>query len=779
MKTALVFILLLFVGSYSRTFAQQWTPLGSGVSGPNFEESVVERLVVIDGKLYACGYFNDAGGVPTWSVAYWTGTKWETHGGGVDSTVGVLDVVKYQDEIVAFFTWGGEDLINYWSGSAWEKFESEGLGAANYYTDAEVHNGQLYLLQDAEGIFHFNGTSWDKLPGSVLIETPRSLASYKNDLYIGAQNGLFKYNGSEIQQVWGLANIYGLKVLDNMLYMTGAYLGHIGADTMTGVAKFDGTQPISLGTPIAVDTTEFSEIIYDVTSAGNRLVASGDVHDATFGHSRILVYDGAWQSIGVADMAVRSLATIGNTVYVGGWFFNISGQPFSNVASIELTDDVSPAIRGHVFLDLNNNCQFDPNDKPLREHLVRAMPGPQYASTAADGSYVLFVEPGTYTITTSPLTYATHCAPEAYTVTDSASNVNFGFKSIDDTARVQPALAAGRYVAGRRNTIAILAMNLSGVPATNVGVTLQLGPYLTFLSSDHSYQQTGPQEYLFTIPSIPPQGYERIIVLDSVDVGSIGQYANVRVFSFVGIGLEDTDMELILGPHDPNEKLVASQLEGPYVMQDTIEADDVLTYKVNFQNVGTDTAYQVIIRDTISPLLDLSTFQTTASTHEYKVDVQGSNIITWTFDNINLPDSGADYANSNGGVRYRIDQKSGNTPGTVITNSAAIYFDFNAPVITNETTNIIALPSSVARSASGQALRITPNPAGNMVSIGLAIPTSAVARLSIYSILGNEVYSITAGLPALLSVEMLPRGMYRVLVSLRSGETVSGNLILH
>ncbi|MCB0596178.1 MAG: T9SS type A sorting domain-containing protein, partial [Phaeodactylibacter sp.] len=50
---------------------------------------------------------------------------------------------------------------------------------------------------------------------------------------------------------------------------------------------------------------------------------------------------------------------------------------------------------------------------------------------------------------------------------------------------------------------------------------------------------------------------------------------------------------------------------------------------------------------------------------------------------IMLPDSNVNEAASHGFVKFLISQRPGNPLGTRIENSAAIYFDFNAPVITN------------------------------------------------------------------------------------------------
>jgi hypothetical protein len=54
-----------------------------------------------------------------------------------------------------------------------------------------------------------------------------------------------------------------------------------------------------------------------------------------------------------------------------------------------------------------------------------------------------------------------------------------------------------------------------------------------------------------------------------------------------------------------------------------------------------------------------------------------------------LPDSTTNELASNGFVRYRIEQNEGNVSGDVIYNAADIYFDFNAPIRTNETFHTI------------------------------------------------------------------------------------------
>jgi uncharacterized repeat protein (TIGR01451 family) len=66
-----------------------------------------------------------------------------------------------------------------------------------------------------------------------------------------------------------------------------------------------------------------------------------------------------------------------------------------------------------------------------------------------------------------------------------------------------------------------------------------------------------------------------------------------------------------------------------------------LNYVIRFQNTGTDVAYKVVVVDTLSEHLDISTLQIGAASHPYKMTVSGKGkpILTFTFDNIMLPDS--------------------------------------------------------------------------------------------------------------------------------------------
>lgn len=172
-----------------------------------------------------------------------------------------------------------------------------------------------------------------------------------------------------------------------------------------------------------------------------------------------------------------------------------------------------------------------------------------------------------------------------------------------------------------------------------------------------------------------------------------------------------------VGAYDPNDKM------GYPLGWDggNIEPGTKLDYEIRFQNTGTDTAFTVVIRDTLSAALDLSTFRMEAATHDYTVTIDTHRVITWTFNNIMLLDSFTSVPLSQGSVVFSIDHAAALQPGDEILNEAAIYFDFNEPVITNVSRHVIAaegLPTSVRRVlARSVPLRVFPNPADDRIRL--------------------------------------------------------------
>jgi hypothetical protein len=121
------------------------------------------------------------------------------------------------------------------------------------------------------------------------------------------------------------------------------------------------------------------------------------------------------------------------------------------------------------------------------------------------------------------------------------------------------------------------------------------------------------------------------------------------------------------------------------VLLDSIE----LRYVIRFQNTGNFPADQVLLLDTLSESLDLATLKVIATSHPCTWRLRSERILEFLFANIALPDSISDEPASHGFAAFTIQPRRDLAQGDSIHNRAAIYFDFNAPVITNQAINAL------------------------------------------------------------------------------------------
>lgn len=180
----------------------------------------------------------------------------------------------------------------------------------------------------------------------------------------------------------------------------------------------------------------------------------------------------------------------------------------------------------------------------------------------------------------------------------------------------------------------------------------------------------------FLIPAVVPLGYHI----------NAGAYALGNIPDTTLYDNHDTVMQIAIGSYDPNDKQVFP-VQG--LSQQEIAAGKYLDYLVRFQNTGTASAINIRVEDTLSAALNINTFEMLDASHAYTWKIE-NNLLTVSFANIQLPDSGADEVNSHGFFRFRIRPYPNATVGDQINNTAYIYFDFNEAVITNTAHTIVS-----------------------------------------------------------------------------------------
>lgn len=185
----------------------------------------------------------------------------------------------------------------------------------------------------------------------------------------------------------------------------------------------------------------------------------------------------------------------------------------------------------------------------------------------------------------------------------------------------------------------------------------------------------------------------------------------------------DIECGEIVAAVDPNDK---QGFPRGYGAEHYIYPGTDIEYLVRFQNTGNDTAFLVIIRDTLSEYLDITAVRPGAATHPYTWDIDSTNILVFTFENILLPDSTTNLEGSQGFISFKVSQRDSLPLGTSIRNSAAIYFDINEPVITNTTFHTLGMDFvelvNITRSPglAGLDIEVSPNPAGGWALFHLA-----------------------------------------------------------
>lgn len=185
-----------------------------------------------------------------------------------------------------------------------------------------------------------------------------------------------------------------------------------------------------------------------------------------------------------------------------------------------------------------------------------------------------------------------------------------------------------------------------------------------------------------------------------------------------------------------------------------------IEYTVFFALPANDSYERVVIRDTLPDGLDFNSLEMGAASHPYDFVLYQDGILKITFDSIRIFSGGstgeADAATRRGYVTYRLSQKPNLTEGAAIRNRAAVYFDYQAPVLSGEVThevgcsNLFSEDGCLISNASdpnapeteGNIISVSPNPVGARTTVRISGPagTNSVENVfTLYDGLGRRV----------------------------------------
>jgi len=443
-------------------------------------------------------------------------------------------------------------------------------------------------------------------------------------------------------------------------------------------------------------------------------------------------------------------------------------------------------LRGKVFADANGNGSFDAGDYALPGQLIEINPGPIYWSADNNGDYELLLSAGTYTVSLAG-------TPTHYSVQSPSSGMH---------TFIMPAsqqLFTGDFALAPDDSIQDLCVSVLSTPVrpgfdanywvnyTNVGTLPMSGTVRLVYDNNFSYVGSNPVaisnpaastvELPFT-NLLPTETRTLNVVLNlpaSVALGTVVT-AIVSVDPTIGDENEANNIatydRTVIGSYDPNDKQVHPEGD--------INPNQNLLYTIRFQNTGTASAINVEIKDQLSPNVSIETFQMTGASHSYTFDIDEDRWGTWRFENIHLPDSNTNEPESHGFVQYRIDPVLGLSDGQTISNTAEIYFDFNAPIITNTVTSTIdSKVTGLEESLELTAVSVFPNPATDVVRIQWDNPNAAEFTLNLMNMSGQTVkVGQTYGNAFNVSVNSLSAGTYFYTIQGSDGHWASGKIMV-
>jgi uncharacterized repeat protein (TIGR01451 family) len=375
-----------------------------------------------------------------------------------------------------------------------------------------------------------------------------------------------------------------------------------------------------------------------------------------------------------------------------------------------------PTIQSYVYTDVAN--------KFPKQNIKLNLSNSNHTYTNQQGiAYISADSLGTYTITATPPTFY-NAVPPSYTHSfstfDTLVNDTFALQAavLKDSIAVKltPTNWAAR--AGRSYPYLVSYENVGTTVLSNTLVSLNYdNGLLNYDSSSVGGVTNGGSSLILNIGNIMPGQTGSFVTYFKVKTNAVlnSSFTSVANITTNTVSAADTVKSIIRGSYDPNDKQATPSL----TLQDVGDGKNI-DYTIRFQNTGTDTAFNVVIADTLDSRLDANQVQMVGASHPCKTSVRG-NIIFFEFLDIMLPDSNINKFGSNGFVSFKIKPISSVAAGTIIPNKAAIYFDYNSPVITKPANTIIQNPLPL-----------------QLLSLS-AIPQNEAGKILVYWNTANEV----------------------------------------
>ncbi|MBC7864060.1 MAG: T9SS type A sorting domain-containing protein [Bacteroidia bacterium] len=433
---------------------------------------------------------------------------------------------------------------------------------------------------------------------------------------------------------------------------------------------------------------------------------------------------------------------------------SVGCSTISSSISLILPDSCYAHINGTVYNDMDSSCSFNTGESGIPNRIIQLSNG-DFISTAFFGEYhyKTHVFGATNVTTTPPTGWDLVCPPSSYSVVTAPNSLATGLDfyehaqvSSDDLIATcfiglpRPGFTHRSYFAIKNNGTTTQAASIQFkhdtieqyIGAANGisynSLTRTLSGNLVVLPPDAYYVYWAD----FTIPATTP--------LNTPLTASVLVLPNSN--DATPLDNVDTCHTFVVGSYDPNDKTVEPRYKNG--SEWIYHEDSVLTYTIRFQNTGNYPTTFITLVDTLDADLNIPSFEFLSASHAgCSWSINGPGVITFKFDSIQLEGATINEPASHGFVKYRIKTKKDPAPYTEFTNTASIYFDYNAPIVTNTVKSVeypytLAGVESITQNKS--AIKLWPNPSTDQFNLAFE-NANATRKITVNDLQGRCIFT--------------------------------------
>ncbi len=381
--------------------------------------------------------------------------------------------------------------------------------------------------------------------------------------------------------------------------------------------------------------------------------------------------------------------------------FKLRRFPIDSLANKIESGKIYSLLRGQILKDKNANCRGDAADAPFTAKMLR-FNGIFNTSTDQNGRFSIMLPVDTYKIEVANERYfALRCGSDTSLKQviirpNQPTDTTLFFQKTKTVHDISVALTAnGRPRPANELEFIVHLKNLGTETVDSLRLQFDFSNTpVRLVSAAPNAVQNGQKLTWFRRNSLPDA--EELLKI-SVRIDTTAPLSTTLLFYAQADILNQTDTFpsdnrdssrlIVVGSYDPNDKTVTP--DGDIPLSDKLNTFD---YIIRFQNTGTDTAYKIVVVDTLPVLLDVHSLIVKSASHNYQLKVD-KNVLVFTFDRIMLPDSFVNKRASHGFIRFSISPKKRLQKGEMLNNTAHIFFDYNAAILTNTARNNVYKPT--------------------------------------------------------------------------------------